>query len=108
METADELLFSRQWRSRVGAVYDSLERDDVRYISVYNSWKDAHEQIVAIDGDVAHPAVSHELNMLLSAAKSLKLFVESFLTEARPTLETSIFWGLLRLIVKVSFKNPLY
>lgn len=97
-----ELQFAQHWESRVSAVCDSLERDDLRYILVYNSWQDVYEQMVRAQGDSTHKAASHEFAMLMSVLKNLRLFVGNLSIHGSPNLETSIFWGLLGLIMKVS------
>jgi hypothetical protein len=96
------LLFCQQWQSRLHAVSDSLERDDLRYVSSYNSWQAAHEQIVKAQENPVHQAISQEFAMLLSSFKNLRSFIENLSVQVSPRkIETSIIWGLLGLIAKV-------
>jgi len=96
------LLFCQQWQSRLHAVCDSLERDDLRYVSAYKSWQEAHEQIVKAQETPVHQAISQEFAMLLSSFTNLRSFIGNLSVQVSPrNLETSMIWGLLGLIAKV-------
>lgn len=96
------LLFCQQWQSRLQAVCDSLERDDLRYVSAYKSWQETHEQIVKAQENVVHQAISQEFAMLSSSFTNLKSFIESLSVQVSPrSVETSIIWGLVGLTSKL-------
>lgn len=96
-----ELLFSQQWKSRVSGVCDSLERDDLRFISTYNSWDEVYEQMVSAQEDPINQTSSYEFVLLPRALQHLRSFMGNLSQQVKPTLGISIFWGLLGLITKL-------
>lgn len=87
----------------------SLERDDFRYVSAFKSWEEAHEQIIRAQENIVHQAISQEFAMFLPSFANLKSFVENLSVQVSPrNVETSIIWGLIGLITKVSFDLPLF
>jgi hypothetical protein len=93
-----EQLLSDQWRSSVSLCCDALERDDLRQVSVYNSWDDVQKQILM---DTSNQPHNQDLAMLAPRLTNLRTFTDFWLRQLIPQLDTSIFWGLVRLIVKV-------
>lgn len=96
-----EQLFSEQWKGSVSICNDSLGRDDLRQVMVSNTWDDLQKQILRAHEDHYQQAIRQEFAMLTPGLVQLKAFVDFFSKRLVPELDTSIFWGLVRLITKV-------
>ncbi|KAL8926612.1 MAG: hypothetical protein Q9172_001711 [Xanthocarpia lactea] len=95
-----EKLFSDQWKSSTSAACQSLEAEDLRHVSIFNSWEDTQRQMVRSYG--GQQTISQELALLIPASKHLKTFTDSLDAQVEPKLDTSVFWGLFGLIVKLA------
>ena len=84
-------------------IYDSLERNDLGYVSKHRSWEEAREQLLITQKNSDDEA-SHEFASLLSVSKHLKSFADHFSNQVNPKLDISIIWSLLGLNAKVEQK----
>lgn len=87
------------------SVCHSLERNDLRHVSVYNSWHEV-QQMLGAAGAVTHRhSVSSDFVPLIAATKHLKTFMDILSKQMSPGLDTAILWGLFGLIAKVEFDS---
>ena len=84
---------------------DTLERDDLRQVSVFNSWEDVQKQLARAQSDPLQKLDHQEFSMLTSSLSQLWNFTDFFSNQMVPKLDTSIFWGLVVLNIKVG-TNP--
>ena len=95
--TSDKLLCD-QWKGEIGICCESLERDDFKQVSLFNSWDDLQTQIKSKHSSVP---IHQEFAILEPGLTKLRTFTDYHLRRLVPTLETSLFWGLVRLLIKV-------
>lgn len=96
---SSEQVFSNQWKSAVSSCYDSLERQDWRDVNFFNSWDDVQKRVLQTQDD--HQTTHQEFAMLTPGLIQLGTFSEFFSDHIVPKHDTSIFWGMVGLIIKV-------
>jgi hypothetical protein len=96
-DQASERLRSDRWKSSTSSCKESLERGDLRQANLFNSWDDVQKQVVNAQDD----ATRQEFAMLAPSLVQLRTFTEHNFCQLVPSHDTSIFLGLLGLILKV-------
>lgn len=83
----------------------SLESDDLRQVIVNNTWDDLRWLLLkSEDGDASG---HREFALLVPAVTNLKRFANIWIQQSIPNGDTSVFCGLLRLVVMVSCASRL-
>ena len=85
---------------------DDLKRDDLRQVSFFNSWEDVQKQVVRAQSDSLQKLSHQEFLMLTSSLHHLWDFTDFISNQIVPKLDTSIFWGLVVLSIKVASDPP--
>ena len=85
---------------------ESLERDDLRQASVFNSWEDVQKQLARAQSDPLQKLDHQEFSMLTSSLSHTWRFTDFFSNQIVPKSDTSIFWGLVVLSIKVGTDTP--
>jgi hypothetical protein len=98
---SSEQLFSDQWKSAVSSCYDALERQDWRHVNFFNSWDDVQKQILKTQDDPLHQTTHQEFAILTPSLLQLRTFTDFFSQHLVPKHDTSVFWGIVGLIIKV-------
>ncbi|KUJ22180.1 uncharacterized protein LY89DRAFT_778484 [Mollisia scopiformis] len=95
-----EQLLSDQWRSAGSAGRDQLERDDLRQVLDFGTWEDVQLQIQSSLGGPADSAIHQEFALLGHGLLKLRTFTDNCMQQASSRIDTSVLWGLLRVILK--------
>lgn len=80
---------------------DTLERNDIRQVSIFNSWDDVQKQMFKTQSDPLRQTIHQEFVMLSRGLAHLKDFTNIISSHVVPRLDTSPLWGLIGLIAKV-------
>ncbi|KAI1737183.1 hypothetical protein F4680DRAFT_460693 [Xylaria scruposa] len=95
MELPDlEKLLVDQWKNNLRCCCESLERDDLNQVTCFSSWDDLQKQMV--NGQHHQESAS-----LQPAMMKMKAFIDNWTYLFDTKFNTSVFWGLLRLVVKL-------
>lgn len=84
---------------------DQLERDDLRQVLDFGTWEDVQVQIQSSRGD---PSIDQEFAMLAHGLLKLRTFTDNWMRQASSRIDTSVLWGLLRVILKVCHSLSFY
>jgi len=90
-------LLAEQWKRSTISSCSSLERDDLRQVSLLHSWEDLQKQI----NGQGHESTHQEFAMLAPGLMKLRTFTDFWIRRLVPEIDTSTFWGLIRLVAKV-------
>lgn len=87
-----------------------MEPHDRRTIRSFRTYEDVQEHVFVEQDEEASEAALQELAMLQPRLVDLKNFSDFFATQLRPTLDTSMFWGLIGLLltVRTATMTPIY
>ncbi|KAL9104085.1 MAG: hypothetical protein Q9163_000937 [Psora crenata] len=93
----------KKWRelTTVCCNSESLEADDIRYISLNNTLDDVQKQITKSGGGALDPLSHQEFTILSQSLSHLKVFIDAIANEAESGFNPSVFWGFSGLIIKV-------
>lgn len=89
-----------QWRSVTKSSRDQLERNDLRQVLDYGTWEDLLAQI---QSNRSVGSVQEDFAMLVNGLLKLRTFTDTRMSQVFSKIDTSISWGLLRLILQVCF-----
>jgi hypothetical protein len=84
-----------------------MEPHDCRTIRSFRTYEDVRKHVFVEHDAEASEAALQELAMLQPRLLDLKNFSDFFATQLRSTLDTSIFWGLLGLLLTVRYLTML-
>ena len=81
--------------------YDALERPDWRHVKRFNSWDDVHKQLLQSQDDPLHQRNPQDFVILTPSLDGLRIFIDFFSQNLEPKHDTSVFVGMVGLIIKV-------
>jgi len=67
-------------------------------VSIRNTWDDLQWQMIEVQ---QHASSQQEFEMLKPGLMKLRTFTDYYVRQLIPKLDTSIFWGFVRLVIKV-------
>lgn len=94
--------FSQQWSTSVASLSSSLERNDALRVSLVKSFEDVQRLFPAMQVSLLSGAAVQELTELAHALDTLHEFMDFVSNQAKPPTDTSIFWGLVGLVIHLS------
>ena len=91
----------------MSSCYDSLERPDWRQAKRFNSWDDVQKQILQTQDDPLHQTNPQDYVILTPSLVEIRNFIDLLSQNIVPKHDTSVFWGMVGLIIKVH-DHPTY
>lgn len=98
--------FSEQWSTSATSLSSSLERNDRHQVSRLKSFDDVQGLFPRKQASSLPAAAFQELTALAHTLKKLKDFMDFVSEEAKPSIDNSILWGLVGLVVLVPTNLP--
>lgn len=102
-----EDFFAKQWASVTKTCTERMEPQDRRIIRSFRTYEDVQEHVFVEQDEEASEAALQEMAMLQPRLADLRNFSDFFFKELGSNLDTGTFWGLLGLVLTVSYATKL-